>query len=107
MKAIEFVKKHGWEAVINAVKSTNAEETACFESKDLDPILSKSGEIIGFNVKIHQINYNDVKEIVDAYELVFEHGSIERAKKYADSAYTAPEIKTALDRAINLVGQCQ
>ena len=37
----------------------------------------------------------------------FEHGSIDRAKKYADSPYTAPEIKIALDKAITLVEQCQ
>ena len=51
--------------------------------------------------------FNDLKQIVDAWELVFEHGSIERAKKYADSTYTAPEIKDVLVVAINLVEQCQ
>ena len=51
--------------------------------------------------------FNDLKQIVDAWELVFEHGSIERAKKYADSTYTAPEIKDVLVRAISLVEQCQ
>lgn len=51
--------------------------------------------------------FNDLKQIVDAFELVFEHGSIERAKKYADSTYTAPEIKDVLARAINLVERCQ
>lgn len=51
--------------------------------------------------------FNDLKQIVDAWELVFEHGSIERAKKYADSTYTAPEVKAVLVRAISLVEQCQ
>lgn len=107
MKANEFVKKHGWDAVINAVKSTNAEETAAFESKDLDPILAKNGSVIGFNVKIHAISYLDVKRLVESHELVMEHGSIERAIKYANSPYTAPEVEDVLLKAIADVEACK
>lgn len=106
MKANEFVKKHGWDAVINAVKSTNAEETAAFESKDLDPILAKNGSVIGFNVKIHAISYLDVKRLVESHELVKEHGSLGGAKEYADSAYTAPEVAERLRAAIADVESC-
>lgn len=88
MKANEFVKKHGWEAVVNAVKSTNAEETAAFESKELDPILAKDGSVIGFNVKIHAISYVDVKRLVESYELVEAKGGIKKAKKEADCLFS-------------------
>ncbi|EOR06847.1 hypothetical protein [Acinetobacter tandoii] len=84
MKANEFVKKHGWDAVINAVKSTNAEETATFESTNLDPILSKSGEVIRFNVKVHRIKYEEVKRLVESYELINGLGGYEKAKKAFD-----------------------
>ena len=106
MKANEFVKKHGWDAVINAVKSTNAEETAAFESKDLDPILAKNGSVIGFNVKIHAISYLDVKRLVESYELVMDYYGLTRAKEHAESNYTAPELKAALKQAIADVEAC-
>ena len=83
MNAIEFAKKHGIEYTTGIVVGCES----------------------GFLPK--NDNYFDLKQIVDAWGLVFEHGSIERAKKYADSAYTAPEIKAVLVRAINLVEQCQ
>jgi|GEM_PF-5271782 len=83
MNAVEFVKKHGWEAVIEAVNSTTAEETAAFESTDLDPILSKDGSVIGFNVKVHAIPYLEVKSLVDSWELVNKHGGIDHAKTYS------------------------
>ena len=80
MKAVEFVKKHGWDAVINAVKSTNAEETSEFESTDLYPILSKRGDTIGFNVKVYRIKYGEVKRLVESHELVSNFGGLNGAK---------------------------
>jgi hypothetical protein len=80
MNAVEFVKKHGWEAVFEAVKSTTAEETAAFESKDLDPILAKDGSVIGFNVKVYAIPYVDVKSLVESWELVESYGGVGNAK---------------------------
>lgn len=84
MNAVEFVKKHGWEAVIEAVKSTTAEETAAFESTDLDPILAKDGSVIGFNVKVYAIPYIEVKSLVESWELVEKHGGLIGAKKEAE-----------------------
>lgn len=42
----------------------------------------------------------DIKRLVDSIYLVKEHYTLERAKKYADSPYTAPEIKERLEQAI-------
>ena len=91
MSAIEFVKECG----IDVAKRTlnNAIGFGCAEIELFD------GKYV--------FRTDDLKQIADAWELVFEHGSIDQAKKYADSPYTAPEIKIVLGKAINLVEQCQ
>lgn len=50
---------------------------------------------------------DDLKRIVESHELVKEHGTIERAKQYADSEYTAPEVSSRLKQAIADVESCQ
>ena len=106
MKANEFVKKHGWDAVIKVVKSTTSEETAFFESTDLDPILSKCGETIGFNVKVYRIKYEEVKRLVESHELV--GGDLEYTKKfYADCAFKSDKHLRELKKAIADVESCQ
>lgn len=84
MKANEFVKKHGWTAVIAAVKSTTAEETAAFESKDIE-FLDKENPMLGVNIKVHAIPYLAVKKYIDAYELVEIHG-YEQSKEIVKNA---------------------
>lgn len=85
MKANDFVEKHGWTAVIAAVKNTTAEETAAFESKDLDPILAKDGSVIGFDVKIYVIPYIEVKNLVESFETVGMWGGLPAAKAHLES----------------------
>ena len=81
MKANEYIKKYG----VDCAK-----------------------EILAHNQDLMNIGFFiDLKRLVESHELVFEHGSIDRAKKYADSAYTAPEIKVVLDKAIADVESCQ
>ena len=87
MNAIELVKKFGIEYAIKIL--------------NYDPSISDDVCHLDFG------ETENLKQIADDWELVFEHGSIGRAKKYADSTYTAPEIKAVLVRAINLVEQCQ
>ena len=92
MKAFEFVKKYGWkDAKICLLNCASPE----------DKWFMRRGDLISGQ------DFDDLKQIIDAWELVFEHGGIERAKKYADSTYTAPEIKDVLVRAISLVERCQ
>lgn len=80
MKATDFVKKHGWEAVIKAVESTNVEETSAFESKDLDPILAKDGGVIGFNCKVYRIPFVEVERLVGSWKLVEKHQGLNGTK---------------------------
>lgn len=44
--------------------------------------------------------YPELKRLVESVALVIEHYTVERAKIYANSPYTAPEVKQALERAI-------
>lgn len=52
------------------------------------------------NYADYAVNVSDLKRLVESWELVMEHGGIERARKYAESKYTAPEIKLATQKAI-------
>ena len=108
MNAIEFVKEHG----INEAKrivSTYPNHTHVTNDARMfinSEVYKKSVPHFADSVDV-MVKINNLKQIVEAWELVFEHGSIDLAKKYADSPYTAPEIKLVLGKAINLVEQCQ
>ena len=88
MKANEFVKKFGWE-----------------ESKK---------HLLEVREAVNQTPYkhsaedfsNDLKRLIESHDLAKEHGSLGRAKEYADSAYTAPEVAERLHAAIADVESC-
>lgn len=86
MKANEFVKKFG----IDGAKA----------KADQLGILSDLGDKLS-------IFDEDLKSLVESHYLVKEHGSLGRAKEYADSAYTAPEVVERLRAAIADVELCQ
>lgn len=46
------------------------------------------------------LSLSDLKRLVESVELVKDHYTLDRAKKYAASPYTAPELKTRLGQAI-------
>lgn len=85
MKANEFIKKFGWDRAKREVALIGTIAMMCGDND--------------FN--------NDLKRLVESHELVFEHGSIDRAKKYANSPYTAPEVKCAIEQAIADVESCK
>lgn len=109
MKANEFVKKHGWDAVIAAVNSTNAEETAAFESTDLEKILAKDGGVIGFNVKVYHIPYCDVKRLVESHEIIESHGGLGVIKRYLGSKHVLSwdALDCEFSLAVSDVESCQ
>ena len=49
----------------------------------------------------------DLKRLVESHELVVDYYGLTRAKEYAESNYTAPEIKDALKQAIADVEACK
>lgn len=90
MKAIEFVKKFGWDEVISELSKTQDSVVVMWlGSQSNDYALVK-----------------DLKRLVESHELVKEHGSIVRAKMYAESTYTAPEVVDRLKQAIADVESC-
>ena len=90
MKANKFVKKFGWNEVISELSKTQDSVVVMWlGSQSNDYALVK-----------------DLKRLVESHELVKEHGSIVRAKMYAESTYTAPEVVDRLKQAIADVENC-
>lgn len=94
MKATEFVKKFGW------VKTKSVLSEA---------LKYRLTDKFTYNTLEEQweLYVEDLKRLVESHELVKEHGSLERAKIYARSIYTAPEVIVRLEQAIADVEACQ
>lgn len=89
MNAIKFIKEHGVDKAREVVEG----------APDLAEYYSTiDGEY--YRIELHAVNLRHLKRLVDSIYLVKEHYTLERAKKYADSPYTAPEIKERLEQAI-------
>ena len=63
-------------------------------------------------VKSYIVAYEDhltdeLKRLVESWELVSDYYGLTRAKEHAESNYTAPELKAALKQAIADVESCQ
>lgn len=87
MNAIEFVKKFGLDY---AVKLLNYDQSISDHVCQLD-----FGES------------ENLKQIVEAFELVEKHGGINEAIEATGSYYIKPSDWEDLNNAINLVEQCQ
>ena len=103
MKANEFVKKHGWNSLLIAktLPKFNRYKYVIFYADEID----FSNEFHAGR-KSYMFAVAEVKRLVESHELVKEHGSLGRAKEYADSAYTAPEVAERLHAAIADVESC-
>lgn len=92
MNAIEFIKEHDID-----------------KARELLARLHKLGcpddmQITVINGMWHRtangFTYPELKRLVESVYLVKEHYTLDRAKIYAASPYTAPEIKERLEQAI-------
>lgn len=99
MKANEFVKKHGLDKALEVVNRDDCiyAIAVCVYEDSLSYSVSMA---YGFTL------ISDLKRLIDSHELVREHGSIERAKDYAQSQYTDPEVYERLNQAITNVESC-
>ena len=89
MNAIQFIKDYGVDKARKVIDG----------APDLAEYYSTiDGEY--YRIELHAVNLRHLKRLVDSIYLVKEHYTLERAKKYADSPYTAPEIKERLEQAI-------
>ena len=91
MKANEFVKEFGLERSKKAIEMSAGDFSRAF---DIDK---------GFII----VRRGELKRLVESWELVKEFYTIERAKEYANSIYTAPEVSERLKQAILDVESCQ
>jgi tRNA U34 5-methylaminomethyl-2-thiouridine-forming methyltransferase MnmC len=81
MNAVEFVKKFGFD---------KAKDLACRDRTSIGYL----------SIEHHNLNQEDLKQIVDAWELVEKFGGLNESRKYVDN-----RILPELSRAINLVEQ--
>ena len=98
MKANEFVKKYGWDAAIDLW-------CGAFDLYNND-LQILNGMVCSFSNNQFLFDLVDLKRLIESYELVKEHGSLERAKMYAESMYTAPEVVERMKQAIKDVESC-
>lgn len=98
MNAIEFVKKHGWgDAKICLLNCASPE----------DKWFMRRGDLISGQ------DFDDLKQIVDAWELIESLGGMDMAKDIFDIEINEPHYNydavkvTRIEKAINLVEQCQ
>lgn len=102
MDAIEFVKKFGWEKAKEAITHVAWCETAyCIRLKH--GCFKSASDCC--------VDINDLKQIVDAFELVEKAGGIDNAKgicSVEDTHYLGCKLPNCddLKQAINLVEQC-
>lgn len=82
----------GWDAVGDNYIFKQCEHAPCSYS-NLDNAWSEE-------YAIEMILLDDLNRLVESVELVKEHYTLDRAKRYASSPYTAPELKTRLKQAI-------
>ena len=106
MKANEFVKKFGWGKAkeVSSFTSNVCEDPTHFDS-DLD-IYVHFDDFKGV-MDESDVCINDLKRLVESHELVNDYYGLARAKEHAESNYTAPELKAALEQAIFDVESCQ
>ncbi|WEI17381.1 hypothetical protein PY247_12860 [Acinetobacter proteolyticus] len=102
MKAITFIKQHGVEKAKEELKKlpnsdvTHMTDDARMFIDENNPLLD---EFQRSQIK-DLICIEELRRLVDSVELVRDHYTLDRAIDYANSAYTAPEIKVCLLDAI-------
>ena len=89
MNAIQFIKENGVEKARKVIDG--APELAEYYS-------TIDGEY--YRIEINAVNLKQLKRLVESVDLVKEHYGLDRAIDYANSDYTAPEIKVCLLDAI-------
>lgn len=104
MKATEFVEKYGIEFakkwfVKNVGDTPTHQKYVNIVDGEPKGIIS-TASYGGFHV-------DELKRLIISHELVREHFTPDRAKEYADSKYTAPEVAERLKQAIIDVEACQ
>lgn len=102
MNAIKFIKDHGFDKAreeLNKLPNSNVTHMTDDARMFIDENNPLLDEFQRSQIK-DLICIEDLKRLVKSVELVKEHYTLDRAKSYAASPYTAPEIKERLEQAI-------
>lgn len=91
MNAIKFIQDNGVE------KAREVVEGAPEGFKGYNDVINKYTRGVWFS---RDVLLSDIKRLVESVYLVKEHNTLDRAIEYANSQYTAPEIKVCLLDAI-------
>ena len=92
MNAIQFIKDHGVEKARECIEEANAYGGFWVNAKTL--------ELFNQIPLYDAVSIPELSRLVESVELVKEHYTLDRAIDYANSVYTAPEIKVCLLDAI-------
>lgn len=104
MKANEFIREHGLEKAKELVKTSPLDK----REKPKDMIYIPNDTFIYKSTPLDIcVDVVRLTILIESHDLVYEHGSLRQAKKYAESEYTAPEIREMLLKAITDVESCQ
>ncbi|MCD7388202.1 hypothetical protein IH414_17605 [Acinetobacter baumannii] len=99
MKPEQFIREFGLGKAREVVEGIPSKYMECYYSTLCYCTKAKKYSD-RFNPRIELVNMDDLKRLMESVALVIEHYTVERAKIYANSPYTAPEVKQALERAI-------
>lgn len=92
MNAIKFIKYHGVDKARECIEEANAYGGFWVNAKTL--------ELFNQIPLYDAVSIPELSRLVESVELVKEHYTLDRAIDYANSVYTAPEIKVCLLDAI-------
>ena len=122
MKANEFVKKFGLDAAKDILENKGSwidkksgrkvtGNSFVLKSKTYECAIGTlyRGNFSNYDensYKVGEVNLLLLKRLVESHELVMDYYGLTRAKEYAESNYTAPEIKDSLKQAIADVESC-
>ncbi|MEG2446945.1 MAG: hypothetical protein RSA22_11605 [Acinetobacter sp.] len=118
MNAIQFIKDHGVEKARGVVEGApdktashyvisrrphyySVDFQSYFNNGDWhDSDYASEQDLANDYEPQNVIRLSDLKRLVESVYIVKEHYTLDRAKKYAASPYTAPELKVRLEQAI-------
>lgn len=102
MNAKEFIKQYGWEKAKEVFNRGSAIRSAYFDTKTH---YFFDGTPVRNGIDVNRVEFlRDLKQLVDAWELVSKYGGVLRAKIYLKrTERMGSEINLIIARAIELV----
>ena len=122
MKANQFVKKFGLDTAKDILKNKRSwidkksgrkltDNSFVLKSKTYEHAIGTlyMGNFSDYDensYRVDEVNLLLLKRLVESHEIVKDYYGLVKAKEYAESSYTAPEVRKALKQAIADVESC-